>query len=140
MLNISARNQLPGVVSAVEKGAVNGLVTIDLDSDIVTADITNASIDRLGIEPGREVLAVIKASSVMFATGEQSLSARNQFCGTVSSVEPGAVNGIVTLVTDGGLEITGSITMSSIERLGLAGGVHATAIIKATEVMVAVEE
>ena len=140
MLNISARNQLPGVVIAVEKGAVNGLVTIDLDSDVVTADITCSSIDRLGLTPGREVLAVIKASSVMFATGEQSLSARNQFSGTVASVVPGAVNGIVTLVTDGGLEITGSITMASIERLGLKSGVHATAIVKATEVMVAVEE
>ena len=140
MLNISARNQLPGTIVSVERGAVNGIVTIDLDSDIVTADITLASIDRLGLEPGRDVLAVIKASSVMFAAGELAVSARNQFCGTVASVTPGAVNGIVTLVTDGGLEITGSITMASIERLGLKSGVHATAIIKATEVMVATED
>ena len=66
-----------------------------------------------------------------------ALSARNQFEGTVKRVEPGAVNGIVVLDVDG-LEVTASISMGSIERLGLREGVPAVAVIKASDVMVGI--
>lgn len=63
------------------------------------------------------------------------LSARNQFEGIVSNVVEGAVNGIVT-VQSGELSITGTISMAAIKELGLEKGAKATAIVKATEVMV----
>ena len=65
------------------------------------------------------------------------LSARNQFEGVVKKVEEGAVNGIVTIDVNG-LEFVATISMSSIERLGLKPGVPAVAVIKATDVMVGV--
>lgn len=64
-MKISARNQLKGTVAAVEKGAVNGIVKIDLGGTIITADITNAAIDELGLEAGKEAVAIIKSTSVM---------------------------------------------------------------------------
>ncbi len=62
------------------------------------------------------------------------ISARNQFRGKVVSVKRGAVNGIVTLKSDG-MDISGTISLAAIDELGLKEGVEAIAIIKATEVM-----
>lgn len=140
MFNISARNQLAGTVESVENGAVNGLVVIDVDGTQIAADITMGSIERLGLEPGKKVVAIIKASSVMVATGQASISARNQLDGTAKSVQEGAVNGIVEIALAGGQTMTASITMGSIKSLGLKEGAAATAVIKATEVMVGVED
>ena len=65
-MRISARNQLPGTVLSVQKGAVNGLVTIEVAPGVViTSSITNAAIDELGLREGGRAIAVIKASSVM---------------------------------------------------------------------------
>jgi len=64
------------------------------------------------------------------------LSARNQFRGTVDAVTEGAVNGVV--VIDLGQEtVTSDITMEAIRELDLAVGKEATAVIKASNVLVA---
>ena len=64
--NISARNQLPGKIVAVTKGAVNGHVAIEMaDGNRVSGSITNAAIDDLGLAEGKEALAIIKATDVI---------------------------------------------------------------------------
>ena len=68
------------------------------------------------------------------------LSARNQFKGTIVSIEEGAVNGIVRLDIGGGNIVTSTISMGSIRELGLKVGGTAYAVIKATSVMVGVDE
>ncbi len=67
------------------------------------------------------------------------LSARNQFKGTIVSIEEGAVNGIVRLDIGGGNIVTSTISMGSIRELGLKVGGTAYAVIKATSVMVGVD-
>jgi molybdopterin-binding protein len=62
-------------------------------------------------------------------------SARNRFPGTVRSVEADGVMALVE-VEAGPFLITAAITRDSIEELGLAPGVTATAVVKATSVMV----
>jgi len=64
-------------------------------------------------------------------------SARNQLKGTVVSVSLGAVMAEV-VVDVGGAQVVAAITKESAERLGLAEGASATAIIKATDVMIGV--
>ncbi len=64
------------------------------------------------------------------------ISARNQLKGTVTNVKLGQIMAEVTLKV-GDNEIVSAITRSSVERLGLKVGDTATAVIKATEVMVA---
>jgi molybdopterin-binding protein len=66
---------------------------------------------------------------------EAPLSARNRFAGTIRSVE---VDGVMALVEieAGPHLITAAITRDSVEELGLAPGVQATATVKATSVMV----
>ena len=140
-MKISARNQIKGTVKTIREGVVNAVVVICRGShNPVFADITMAAVKDLGLEEGKECYAVIKATNVMFATGKLAgLSARNQIEGTVVAVEEGAVNGHVTIEDADGVKVTGSITNAAIEELGLAVGGKAVAIIKATDVMVAVD-
>jgi tRNA-Thr(GGU) m(6)t(6)A37 methyltransferase TsaA len=67
------------------------------------------------------------------------LSARNQLTGTVTSVELGAVMAEVTVDVDG-QQIVSAITRGSAERLGLAQGQPVTVFIKATEVLLGVDD
>jgi molybdopterin-binding protein len=67
------------------------------------------------------------------------LSARNQLRGTVKRIVRGAVNMEVVLVLPDGTEIVSIITVHSGESLGLVEGKGAVAVIKASDVMVAVE-
>lgn len=65
-MKISARNKLVGTVVGLEKGAVNATVQIDLGGAvIVTAMITNASVEEMGLEVGKTAYAIVKASDVM---------------------------------------------------------------------------
>ncbi|HZD56933.1 MAG TPA: molybdopterin-binding protein [Anaerolineales bacterium] len=67
------------------------------------------------------------------------LSARNMLKGKVKQVTRGAVNSEVTLELPGGIEVVSIITNTSAENLGLTEGKEAYAVIKASNVMVAVE-
>lgn len=65
---LSARNQLPGIVSAIKAGAVNTEVDIKLSSgEIIAATVTNDSVTSLGLATGSTVTAVFKAGAVMLA-------------------------------------------------------------------------
>ena len=65
------------------------------------------------------------------------ISAANQLKGTILEIKEGAVNGLVILDI-GGHQIKSSITMDSIKDLGLEVGKEAHAVIKSSDVMVAV--
>lgn len=68
-MKISARNQFKGTVVAIEEGAVNGIVTIDIGAgNIITSTITMSSIKELGLEVGKEAYAIVKSTSVMVGT------------------------------------------------------------------------
>jgi len=67
------------------------------------------------------------------------ISARNTLRGTVKSITPGAVNCEVIIETAGGETIVAIITKASVESLGLAAGKAVYAVIKASNVMVAVD-
>ena len=66
-MKISARNVLGGKVVEVTRGATTAHVKIDIGGAVVTASITNAAVDDLGLAVGIEASAVIKASDVMVA-------------------------------------------------------------------------
>jgi molybdopterin-binding protein len=67
------------------------------------------------------------------------ISARNALKGTVKQLEVGAVNTEVILEIAAGVEITAIITKSSAEKLGLSVGKTAYAVVKASDVMVAID-
>ena len=68
------------------------------------------------------------------------LSARNQFKGTVVDIQEGAVNGIVKIDIGGGNVMSATISMNAIRELELAVGKEAYAVVKATSVMVGIDE
>ena len=84
--------------------------------------VSEAEVRRLTARPRRH------------RTGTAS-SARNRFAGTIRSVE---VDGVMALVEiqAGPFLVTAAITRDSVEELGLAAGVEATALVKATSVMI----
>lgn len=104
------------------------------------ASITQASTEKLGLKPGVEALALIKAGFVLLMNDAEDylLSTRNQFRGTVTRVTPGAVNAEVLVDLPGGATITAIVTMGSVGNLGLAPGSKVTAIVKAMHVILAV--
>jgi len=65
-MQLSARNQLKGKIVEVKKGATTAHVRIDVGGGvIITASITNESVDGMKLDVGKPAYAVIKASNVM---------------------------------------------------------------------------
>lgn len=141
-MKTSARNQFAGSVGAIEAGPVSAQVTIRLNGggEIVAA-MTSASAQRLKLQPGKEVLALIKASAVVLVAdfAGWQLSARNQLAGTVSRIERGAVSSMVVLTLPGGAALTATVTNDAVDALALRVGSAATAVVKAYAVMVAAQ-
>lgn len=140
-MKTSARNQFLGTVKAIERGAVNDEIDIEIEGGpVIVAIITHKSVERLALVAGSEVMALIKASSVILVTDEGGtrFSARNRLSGSVSQVKPGAVNTEVQIALPGGGQIAAIITNDSAASLGLAPGVPASAIFKASSVILGV--
>lgn len=65
-MTLSARNRLSGTVKSVRSEGLMGEVVVELDDgQEITSTITSNSVERLGIEEGDEIDAVIKATEVM---------------------------------------------------------------------------
>jgi molybdopterin-binding protein len=67
------------------------------------------------------------------------ISARNQIKGTVVEVKKGATTSHVRVDIGGGQIITSSITNEAVEDLGIKAGGNATVVVKASDVMIAVD-
>jgi molybdate transport system regulatory protein len=141
-MRTSARNMLRGKVVSVTDGAVNAEVVLDIGNGLtVTAIVTRESVAELELAPGREALALIKASFVILVDGKDKLrtSARNLYPGTVSDHLPGAVSDEIALDIGGGKTIIATVTHGSGEKLGFKVGDKAQALIKASHVILAVD-
>jgi molybdopterin-binding protein len=65
-MKVSARNVLSGKVISVTKGATTAHVKIEVaPAFVITASITNESVDELGIAVGKPAMAIIKSSDVI---------------------------------------------------------------------------
>lgn len=141
-MRTSARNVLRGVVDRVHPGAVNDEVTLRLAEDqTLTAIVTHHSVAELGLAAGVPALALIKATFVILTAPDEArrTSARNRLCGTVASVEHGAVNSDVVLDIGGGKTLAAIVTRDSVATLGLEIGAPACALVKASHIILAVD-
>ena len=65
-MKLSARNQLNGKITNVEKGAVMAYIKIEIaDPNVITAVITKESAEKLGLSEGDDVTAIIKSTEVI---------------------------------------------------------------------------
>jgi molybdate transport system regulatory protein len=68
---LSARNQLQGIVKQIKRGAVNAEVDIELSGgEHVVTTVTNESVETLGLHEGVAATAVFKAGAVILAVGK----------------------------------------------------------------------
>ncbi len=140
----SARNQFAGPVGAFHPGEVESEVTLALGPGLsLTALVTNESAQAMGLAEGREVMAFVKASSIVLMVGDEGarVSARNRYRGTVQALHLGPVNAEVTLALPGGQHtLTAVITRASVDRLRLSLGQPVTALFKASSVFLVVND
>ena len=133
---LSARNKLNGKVVAINEGAVNSVVKVELEGgEVISSTITCEAVKELGLTVDKDVTAIVKATEVMMSTSEK-LSARNKFAGKVIEINEGAVNDVVKIELPKGQVVTSTITKEAVAELGLTVGCDATAVIKATSVMI----
>lgn len=142
-MRTSARNHFTGNVTEVKAGAVNDEITLRTSEGLdIVAIITHGSAASLGLAAGKPAFALVKASSVivMVDANSSQVSARNCLTGTIASVTKGAVNSEVIISAAGGAQIAAIVTNDSVDRLGLASGKNASAIFKASSVIVGVDQ
>jgi len=141
-MKVSARNAFKGKISSIVPGAVNAEVSVQTEGgDTLVAIVTSSSIKALGLSAGKPVVALVKAPWVMLASGDSGLqfSARNQLKGTVTTLIEGGVNSEVGLTLPGGTQVFAVVTNDAVSELGLAKGQAATAVIKASHIILAIE-
>jgi molybdopterin-binding protein len=68
-MELSARNQLTGTIKSVKSGAVMAEIAVNVDSGLVTAAITDASREQMGLKEGDQVAVVFKSTEVMIGKG-----------------------------------------------------------------------
>jgi len=140
-MKISARNVFEGQITALTPGPINAAVTLTLSGgDQLVAVVTQASVVDLGLAVGGRAFAIVKAPWVIVTTddGGLRLSARNHLRGTVSAVKAGPVNAEVVIALPGGTVVHAVVTQDAVAELGLKPGVAASAVIKASHVVLGV--
>ena len=138
-MKTSARNQFQGKVTNVKQGSVNDEIELEVAGGMkIVATVTHESADGLGLQVGAKAFALIKSSSIIIGIDDKGakFSARNSLKGTISQVQSGAVNSEVIIGIEGGASVAAIVTNESCKSLGLAVGMPATAIFKASSVII----
>lgn len=140
-MRTSARNALRGDVISISSGPVNAEVQLAVsDGVVLTAILTRRSIEALQLEVGKPAIALIKASFVLLALDDGvRTSARNAIRGVVARREDGAVNSEIAVAIGGGKTLTATVTAESAKALALDIGRPVIALVKASQVILAVE-
>lgn len=140
-MNVSARNVFKGKITALVDGAVNAEVELTMPGgDKIVAIVTEASVKSLGLAVGKEAVAYVKAPWVMLLAGPANVkfSARNQLAGKVGKLQKGAVNTEVAVTLPGGTTVFAVVTNEAVMELGLKEGSEASALIKASHVILGI--
>jgi len=140
-MNVSARNVFKGKITALTDGVVNAEIELTLPGgDRIVAIVTETSVKSLGLAVGGEAVAYVKAPWVMLLSGQPDVhfSARNQLSGKVSALLKGAVNTEVAITLPGGTTVYSVVTNEAVMELGLKEGSEASALIKASHVILGV--
>jgi len=139
-IKTSATNQLFGVITAINAGAVNAEVFVELKGgERIVASQTLAMLDSLGLVVGGDVLLLINAPEISVVTDPEhySFSARNCMPGKVIRVQHDAVESEIVIQLSGGDNLVATITQTSAEALGLSSGVSVNAVFKSNAVIIA---
>jgi molybdate transport system regulatory protein len=140
-VKISASNVFQGTITAVKTGAVNSEIDLSTTGgEKIVAMVTNGSVRLLGLALGHEAIALIKASSIVIMTEGDGfkVSARNRLAGKIAKVTNGPVSAEVGIALPSGATVHATITQDAASEMGLKAGIEATAVFKASSVIIAV--
>lgn len=138
---VSARNTFTGIVASINRSTVYAEVILNLKGGLtLTAVVSNAAIDNLGLKTGMEAYALVRASSVMVASGLHNarITAGNLYSGVVENISQGPATTEVDVVIDDSMVITSVITHGNATRLGIKPGDHVSALFEASNVILGV--
>jgi molybdate transport system regulatory protein len=68
-MQLSARNQLPGIVQSVQLGEIVSMIVVKVGEHLVESVITRHSADELALKPGDPVRVIMKSTEVMIQKG-----------------------------------------------------------------------
>lgn len=130
-VQISARNQMSGVIKSIKKKRVNSEVLLELKSgNELLSIITNSAVESLNLKEGSEVVAIFKSTSVEITTQQVE---QNAFKGVVKHLEKGKRS--VEVIVDLGEEET-IVAVMPLEDFSLDIGDEAVAVVDAKDVMI----
>ncbi len=136
-MQISARNQIRGVIREIKKSNVSSFVLLELkNKQFLQSVITkNASIN-LDLKVGDDVVAIFKSSSVLLSTDENlNLGIENKLRGKVENITKSDVNSEV-VVDIGGDLIVCVITTEAVKSLKIRKNSKVEVIVKSSEIMI----
>lgn len=137
-MQISARNQIRGVVELIQEGRVNAEVYIKLKSGYsLVSTVTKTAVHNLNLQINDEVTAFFKSSNVLITSDlTLNISARNKFQGEIISINEGEINSEVVIDIGNSDKIASVVTSNSIKNLELKNHSNVSAIIKASDIMI----
>jgi molybdate transport system regulatory protein len=142
-LKTSARNQWFGTVRELRAGPLAVEVVVSLRSgNALVAAVTWSAAESLGLAPGKEVVALLKAPQVMVVKDFDGYrcSAANRLAGTISRIAMGAVSAEIVLKLKSGETLAATLTKDSLAGLGFAEGDNVLAVFAAGSVILGVAE
>ncbi|WP_299203001.1 TOBE domain-containing protein [uncultured Amphritea sp.] len=139
-MKTSARNQFLGKIKRIKTGEVNAEVVLDIGGgDEIVSNITCDSVEHLELKVGDDAYAMIKSSWVILTSNNNlKTSSRNKLTGKVVRCHEGAVNAEVIIELPGGKTLTAIVTNESVTDMGLKIDSEVTALIKSSNVILAV--
>lgn len=141
-MRTSARNQLIGKIVSVTARTVDAEILIEIQGGArIAAGITNESVESLGLRPGRQVWALIKAVAVgIVRTPDPGANAGvNVLCGLVQRITRSDGPAEVVVALASGVTLRGVIASDDLDRLRIAEGETACAIFPASGVIIGVD-
>jgi molybdate transport system regulatory protein len=141
-MKTSARNVFRCAVTEVRIAPVNVEVVLKVsDEHSIIAVITNASMKDLGIEVGRQAVALVKSSFVMLAPADNPprLSTPNRIVGTVAERIDGGVSSEIVLDLGAGKTLVSVITKASADEFPIRAGDRLCAFFSPSHVILAVD-
>lgn len=136
-LQTSARNQLFGHVMQRDHQPVQQHIAVMLNDGVtvVNAAITEHSAERLQLQPGKEVLVLIKAPWIGVTT--QPVEAENQLACTLTQIETGSSHSELLLTLPSGEVLCATLSNADVDREALRPGMQAIAYFAAEQVIIA---
>lgn len=134
---ISSRNTFHCVVEKIKKGPVDVELNLRLSTgDELIAVVTNAAVDELELETGKDVLALVKAYAIQLSLHNRG-SQENNISGTVTRLIKGPKNWEILLNIGDGKTLTAVIAMDEAEKLGVVKGQKLIAHFSPQDVIIA---